>query len=191
MVDERTYTSETYNENSIRDYLQTRFDTTSKPFLKEIVLLVAIYLFYVNVESNVLITACKYAIVLFVIRYILAILTDIRTNIRTNTRTITRTNEITNEITNKITNARTNAVTNTRTKNKSSRYFQINGHLILFCIILFLLNFKDYMMWILIISYSLLVISSQEHYTSDIIMTVFLVHYVYKLELVKWITLPQ
>jgi len=172
MVDERTYTSETSNENSIRDYLQTRFDTTSKPFLKEIVLLVAIYLFYVNVESNVLITACKYAIVLFVIRYILAILTDIRTITRTNERTNTRTNEIT-----KI--------------NKSSRYFQINGHLILFCIILFLLNFKDYMMWILIISYSLLVISSQEHYTSDIIMTIFLVHYVYKLDFVKWITLPQ
>ena len=104
MVDERTYTSETSNENSIRDYLQTRFDTTSKPFLKEIVLLVAIYLFYVNVESNVLITACKYAIVLFVIRYILAILTDIRT--------ITRTNEITNEITNARTNERTNERTN-------------------------------------------------------------------------------
>jgi hypothetical protein len=176
MVDERTYTSETSNENSIRDYLQTRFDTTSKPFLKEIVLLVAIYLFYVNVESNVLITACKYAIVLFVIRYILAILTDIRTITRTNERTNERTNTRTNEIT-KI--------------NKSSRYFQINGHLILFCIILFLLNFKDYMMWILIISYSLLVISSQEHYTSDIIMTIFLVHYVYKLDFVKWITLPQ
>lgn len=151
------------------DYLQKRFDTSSKPFLKEIVLLVAMYLFYVNVESNVLITACKYAIVLFVIRYILAIFTDIRIN-RTDTRT------------DKITNARTD---------KSRRYFQINGHLILFCIILFLLNLKDYMMWILIISYSLLVISSQEHYTSDIIITIFLVHYVYKLELVKWITLSE
>ena len=55
----------------------------------------------------------------------------------------------------------------------------------------FLLNLKDYMVWILIISYSLLVISSQEHYTSDIIITIFLVHYVYKLELVKLITLPE
>jgi len=143
------------NEKTIRDYLQTRFDTTSKPFLKEIVLLVTMYLFYVNVESNTLVTACKYAIVLFVLRYILAIFTDIRTT------------------------------------NTSRRYFQINGHLILFCIILFLLNLKDYMMWILIISYSLLVISSQEHYTSDIIITIFLVHYVYKLELVEWITLPE
>jgi hypothetical protein len=144
----------------IRDYLQTRFDTSSKPFLKEIVLLVAMYLFYVNVESNTLVTACKYAIVLFVLRYILAFFTDIRTNTTTN-------------------------------KNTSRRYFQINGHLILFCIILFLLNLKDYMVWILIISYSLLVISSQEHYTSDIIITIFLVHYVYKLELVKLITLPE
>lgn len=149
----------------VRDYLQTRFDTSSKPFLKEIVLLVTMYLFYVNVESNVLITACKYAIVLFVIRYILAIFTDIRINRnRTDTRTDTRT---------------------------SRRYFQINGHLILFCIILFLLNLKDYIVLVLIISYSLLVISSQEHYTSDIIITIFLVHYVYKLELVKWITLPE
>lgn len=153
----------------VRDYLQTRFDTSSKPFLKEIVLLVTMYLFYVNVESNVLITACKYAIVLFVIRYILAIFTDIRIN---RNRTDTRTDKI----------------TDTRT---SRRYFQINGHLILFCIILFLLNLKDYIVLVLIISYSLLVISSQEHYTSDIIITIFLVHYVYKLELVKWITLPE
>jgi len=63
--------------------------------------------------------------------------------------------------------------------------------LILFCIMLFLLNLKNYMVWVLIISYSLLVISSQEHYTSDVIITIFLVHYVYKLELVNWITLPQ
>lgn len=170
----------TPNEKTIvvRDYLQTRFDTSSKPFLKEIVLLVAMYLFYVNVESNTLITACKYAIVLFVIRYILAIFTNIRTNITTNIRTNTRTD----------TDTRTDTRTDTDT---SRRYFQINGHLILFCIILFLLNLKDYMVWILIISYSLLVISSQEHYTSDIIITIFLVHYVYKLELVKWITLPE
>ena len=38
----------------IRDYVQTRFDTSSKPFLKEIVLLVAMYLFYVNVESKLI-----------------------------------------------------------------------------------------------------------------------------------------
>jgi hypothetical protein len=144
------------NEKTIvvRDYVQMRFDKIYKPFLKEIILLVAMYLFYVNTESNTLVVACKYIVILFILRYILSIFTDIRI----------------------------------RKDNKSRRYFQMNAYLILFCIMLFMLNLKNYMVWILIISYSLLVISSQEHYTSDIIITVFLVDYIYKLDLVNWIT---
>jgi hypothetical protein len=143
----------------IRDYVQMRFNKIYQPFLKEIILLVVMYLFYVNTEYNTLVVACKYIVILFILRYILAIFTDIRIG----------KNDDDN-------------------KNKSRRYFQMNAYLILFCIILFMLNLKNYMVWLLIISYSLLVISSQEHYTSDIITTIFLVHYIYKLDLVNGIT---
>ena len=130
----------------IKDYLQKYLDTSSKPFLKEIILLATMYFFYVNVETNVLILVLKYALILFVLRYLLSVFTDIQ-NV-----------------------------------NSNRRYFQINGNVLLFSVILLTIAKQNYIgdnwVWILIISYSLLVISTQEHYTSDITITVLLVHYI-------------
>ena len=126
--------------------MQKYLDTSSKPFLKEIVLLATMYFFYVNVETDVLTLALKYALVLFVLRYLLSVFTDIQ-NV-----------------------------------NSKRRYFQINGNVLLFSVILLIIAKQNYIgynwVWVLIISYSLLVISTREHYTSDIIITVLLVHYV-------------
>lgn len=136
----------TPNTFVIKDYLQKYLNTSSKLFLKEIILLATMYLFYVNVETNELILAVKYTVILFVIRYLLSIFTDIQ-NV-----------------------------------NSKRRYFQINGNVLLFSVILLIIAKQNYIgynwVWVLIISYSLLVISTREHYTSDIIITVLLVHYV-------------
>jgi len=132
-----------YNIFSIQDYIQTQIDTSQSPFLKEIILLITMYLFYINVESNILTSALKYGFIIFLLRYILSILTRIQ-NIKT-----------------------------------KDRYFQIDSNVVLFSIMIFLMmNSTNYLTWILISSYSLLVISTKEHYTSDIIITILVVHYI-------------
>jgi hypothetical protein len=145
-IDMNNNLDQTPNTFVIKDYLQKYLDTSSKPFLKEIILLATIYFFYINVEIDVLTLALKYALILFVLRYLLSVFTDIQ-NV-----------------------------------NSKRRYFQINGNVLLFSVILLIIAKKNYIgynwVWVLIISYSLLVISTLEHYTSDIIITVLLVHYV-------------
>ena len=132
----------------IEDYFQKRFNTSSRPFLKDIVLILLIYIFYMYSESNVLIMALKLSVILFVLRYILSV------------------------------------VTNIKHLGSRRRYFQINGNVLLFSIIILLMS-KAHVLDIdkafglgpvLIISYSLLVISTRQHYTSDIIMTILLTY---------------
>jgi hypothetical protein len=68
------------NQFVYKDYLQEFFDTSSKPFVKEIVLIVALYWFYTNTPLQDFIIFIKYITILILIRYVLSVLTQIRDN---------------------------------------------------------------------------------------------------------------
>ena len=147
--------SEMSNKNQkifiIKDQIQTYLNFEKWSLLRDIILAVFIYLFYINVDFSTSIIVIKYYITLLIIRYLISV-TTIHKN-----------------------------------KNDNTKYFQISGHLSLFMILillsiqvnLFNLNINKDMAWILILSYALLNIAVQKHYSSDILFTILLVHYLY------------
>lgn len=135
----------------ITDQLQSYFQNENWLIVKDILLIGFCYIFYANVEFSVFIKALKYFITILIIRYLISITTTYK-------------NKYTNE-----------------------KYFQINSHLSLFMILillsvqnnLFSLGVNQSMAWILILSYGLLIISSQQHYSYDILSTMLLVYYLF------------
>ena len=137
-----------------KDYLQEIFDTSSKPFIKEIVLLAALYWFYTTTSTEDMIIFIKYIIVLILIRYFLSVLTQIRDR-------------------------------------DNRRYFVLNANVIIFTTVILLMHKsgmlvdKGYLALVLITSYSLLVISTKEHYTSDVLLTLVVIYSLFNNSVVK------
>lgn len=135
----------------ITDHLQTYLQNDSWIVLKDIILLGFVYVFYANVEFSVFITALKYYITILLIRYLVSITTTYK-------------NKTTDE-----------------------KYFQISSHISLFMILillsmknnLFSLGVNQNMAWILILSYGLLIISTKQHYSYDVLSTMLLVYYLF------------
>jgi hypothetical protein len=135
------------SEFIIKDVIQEHVDTSQHPFLKEFILFASLYLFYNNTEGSIFIIFAKYALILIFSRFLLNVLTE------------------------------------RRDKTKDKRYFVLNAHVILMtliCLLSFRYNvygFANSMLltWVIIISYSLLVISTREHYTSDVIISILIV----------------
>ena len=59
----------------VKDLLHNYLDTTQIPFVKELILILCIYLFYYNSSFETFTFFIKYAFILFIIRYILSTLT--------------------------------------------------------------------------------------------------------------------
>jgi len=143
------------NQFVYKDYLQEFFDTSSKPFVKEIVLIVALYWFYTNTPLQDFIIFIKYITILILIRYVLSVLTQIRDN-------------------------------------NDKRYFVLNANVIIFMTIILWMNQsgslvdRDYLAIVLITSYSLLVISTKEHYTSDVLVTLLVTYSLFNNSTVKY-----
>jgi hypothetical protein len=143
------------NQFVYKDYLQEFFDTSSKPFVKEIVLIVALYWFYTNTPLQDFIIFIKYIIILILIRYVLSVLTQIRDN-------------------------------------NDKRYFVLNANVIIFMTIILWMNQygslvdRGYLASVLITSYSLLVISTKEHYTSDVLVTLLVTYSLFNNSTVKY-----
>lgn len=141
------------NQNNfiIKDQLQNYLNFESWSLLRDIILAIVIYLFYVNADFSTSVIAIKYYITILIIRYLISITTTYKN------------------------------------KNDNTKYFQISGHVSLFMILillaiqfnLFNLNTNQEMAWILILLYSLLNISGRKHYSSDVLFTMLLVHYLY------------
>lgn len=132
----------------VKDYIQTVLDTSTKPFIKEFILIVSLYFFYNAVPTSVFINFIKYVLIMILFRYFLSIVTRIETK-------------------------------------DGNRHFVLNANVIIFSLILFSLNRYNmlnntFITWGLIISYSLLVISTKEHYTSDVVLTLILVYSIYE-----------
>lgn len=148
--------SESTNQKQFvyKDYLQEIFDTSSKPFLKEIVLLAALYWFYTTTSTEEMIIFIKYITILILIRYFLSVLTQIRDS-------------------------------------NDRRYFILNANVIIFMTIVLSMNKsgilvdRGYLALILITSYSLLVISTKEHYTSDVLLTLVVTYSLFNNSVVK------
>jgi hypothetical protein len=127
----------------VKDTLHNYLDTTQIPFIKELILILCIYLFYYNSSFETFIFFIKYAFILFIIRYVLSTLTY---------------------------------------KEKSDKkYFDLNTHVILLTLVLLLSNkYNDlpnkFLTLLTIGIYSLLVISTHESFTSDVIITIFIVY---------------
>jgi|688.fasta_scaffold199637_3 hypothetical protein len=143
------------NQFVYKDYLQEFFDTSSKPFVKEIVLIVALYWFYTTTPLEDFIIFIKYIIILILIRYVLSVLTQIRDN-------------------------------------NDKRYFVLNANVIIFTTIILWMNQSGslvdsgYLASVLITSYSLLVISTKEHYTSDVLVTLLVTYSLFNNSTVKY-----
>lgn len=143
------------NQFVYKDYLQEFFDTSSKPFVKEIVLIVALYWFYTTTPLQDFIIFIKYIIILILIRYVLSVLTQIRDN-------------------------------------NDKRYFVLNANVIIFTTIILWMNQSGslvdsgYLATVLITSYSLLVISTKEHYTSDVLVTLLVTYSLFNNSTVKY-----
>lgn len=142
---ETTQIQQEKKEVVVYDLVQQYIDTSSKPFVKEFILLTSLYLFYTNVEGYVFTIFVKYALIMLCIRYILNLLTE-------------------------------------RRKGDKSKYFILNSHLILFTLMCLLYNTyalgseRLILTWTIITSYSLFIISTGEHYTSDILLTLLTVY---------------
>jgi hypothetical protein len=143
------------NQFVYKDYLQEFFDTSSKPFVKEIVLIVALYWFYTTTPLQDFIIFIKYITILILIRYVLSVLTQIRDN-------------------------------------NDKRYFVLNANVIIFTTIILWMNQSGslvdsgYLATVLITSYSLLVISTKEHYTSDVLVTLLVTYSLFNNSTVKY-----
>lgn len=143
------------NQFVYKDYLQEFFDTSSQPFVKEIVLIVALYWFYTNTSLQDFIIFIKYIIILILIRYFLSVLSEIRDN-------------------------------------NNKRYFVLNANVIIFTTIILCMNQfgslvdRGYLASVLITSYSLLVISTKEHYTSDVLITLLVTYSFFNNSIVKY-----
>lgn len=143
------------NQFVYKDYLQEFFDTSSKPFVKEIVLIVALYWFYTTTPLQDFIIFIKYITILIFIRYVLSVLTQIRDN-------------------------------------NDKRYFVLNANVIIFTTIILWMNQSGslvdsgYLATVLITSYSLLVISTKEHYTSDVLVTLLVTYSLFNNSTVKY-----
>ena len=127
----------------VKDLLHNYLDTTQIPFVKELILILCIYLFYYNSSFETFTFFIKYAFILFIIRYILSTLTY-------------------KEISNK-------------------KYFDLNAHVILLTLVVLLSNKynklpNEFLSWLIIIVYGLLVISTRENFTSDVFVTIFIVY---------------
>lgn len=131
----------------INDHIQSLIDTSDKPFIKEFILLLSLYLFYTYVPQYVFVSFIKYVLILILFRYFLSVVTDIQSK-------------------------------------SGNRHFVLNANVIIFSMVLFSLNRyqlqKPFVMWIMILSYCVLVISTKEYYTSDIILTLVLVYSIYE-----------
>ena len=143
------------NQFVYKDYLQEIFDTSSKPFIKEIVLIVALYWFFTTISIEDFIIFIKYIILLILIRYFLSVLTQIRDS-------------------------------------NDRRYFILNANVIIFMTIILWTNQfgilvdRGYLASVLITSYSLLVISTKEHYTSDVLVTLLVTYSLFNNSTVKY-----
>jgi hypothetical protein len=131
----------------VNDHIQSLIDTSDKPFIKEFILLLSLYLFYTYVPQYVFVSFIKYVLILILFRYFLSVVTDIQSK-------------------------------------SGNRHFVLNANVIIFSMVLFSLNRyqlqKPFVMWIMILSYCVLVISTKEYYTSDIILTLVLVYSIYE-----------
>lgn len=133
----------------IKDFVHEKLDTSKHQFLKEIILFITLYIFYLYSDSVILITFLKYIITFIIVRYLLSLLTEIKDE-------------------------------------HNKKQFILNINVIVFTCVILLMNqygiLKEYQLlsYALIISYSLLVISTREYYTSDVIITLIVVHYLYK-----------
>ena len=141
------------NKNTfvIKDQIQIYFDFETWSLLRDIILGIFIYFFYMNVEFSIVIIALKYYITLLLIRYLISITTTYK-NKNDNTKYF-----------------------------QISGHLSLFMILILISINinLFNLNTNQDMGWILIFSYALLNIAVQKHHSSDILFTILVVHYLY------------
>jgi len=129
----------------VKDLLHNYLDTTQIPFVKELILILCVYLFYHNSSFETFTFFIKYAFILFIIRYVLSTLTY-------------KYKEISNK-----------------------KYFDLNAHVILLTLIVLLSNKynklpNEFLTWLIIVVYGLLVISTRENFTSDVIITIFIVY---------------
>lgn len=129
----------------VKDTLHNYLDTTQIPFVKELILILCIYVFYYISSFETFTNFIKYVIILFIIRYVLSTLTY-------------------------------------KYKEKTNKkYFDLNAHIILLTLVVLLSNKynklpNEFLTWLTIVAYSLLVISTQENFTSDVIVTIFIVY---------------
>lgn len=139
------------NSFIIKDQIQNYLDFEKWSLLRDIIIAVFIYLFYVNAEFSTTIIAIKYYITLLIIRYLLSI-TTIHKNKNDNTKYF-----------------------------QISGHISLFMILILLSIKvnLFNLNTNQEMAWILILLYALLNVAVQKHYSSDVLFTILLVYYLY------------
>lgn len=120
--------------------------TTPKPFIKEIVLIALAYWFYTTSSSSSMISFVKYTVIVMLIRYILSEMTQIVS------------------------------------VNDKKKQFQLNAHVMIFMIIVLIMNRNGVLSnqtlvtSILVIAYSLLVVTTRDTYTSDVVMTVLFVY---------------
>jgi hypothetical protein len=137
--------AEPIKQIDIRDRLHNVFNTSSKLFIKEIILIVMIYMFYSNVTFNTFFTFIKYTFLFLSLRFILSFVTEKRDSI---------------------------------TKKK---YFDLNAPMIIFATMILLtyntgILYNKLLLSLIIVSYSIYIISTQEYYTSDVIITLLLVY---------------
>jgi len=139
----------------IEDSLQNNFDFSNISVIKDIMLGLSVYLFYINAESDIFMAFLKMIILLFIVRWLLANVTKM-----------------------------THTSHNGDTSAKPKRHFQISGHLIILYTIVFLsirynlFNLQDNQNigWFVVFLYSFFIITTKTNTTSDILFSVLLIH---------------
>lgn len=129
----------------IIDKLHNVINTSSKSFIKDVILVIMIYVFYSNVSFNTFIVFIKYSLFFLFLRFVLSFVTEKRDAI------------------------------------SKEKHFDLNAPIIIFTTIILLtykygILYNTFLLSLMVITYSVFVISTQDYYTSDAIITLLLVY---------------
>lgn len=137
--------SDNIKQIDIIDKLHNVINTSSKSFIKDVILVIMIYVFYSNVSFNTFIVFVKYSLFFLFLRFVLSFVTEKRDAI------------------------------------SKAKHFDLNAHIIIFTTIILLtykygILYNTFLLSLMVITYSIFVISTQDYYTSDAIITLLLVY---------------
>lgn len=151
----------------IEDKIQTYLQYENWSLLRDIILIILVYIFYTNVEFNLFQAAIKYYIIFLIIRYLISIITTVTKKENTTTEKYFQISAHVGLFTIlMLLFSMSHVPQNADVADKVPFINQTSS-------------------WVIILAYGLLNIATQKHYFYDILSTILLVNYLFTIDYFK------